>query len=244
MSISSTKTKDLATATERDPRWAADDGPRQRSRRQLLLFSPDHRGLLPPVLRGPAPPPRERAVPFHPSGCRAGGVPPLQALQARPAVHRRAARGAGDRGLPPDRVLRGRAEPRGPRRRRRDEPLPFPPGVQGGHRAHATGLCRGAPGRAGPPRAQAGAHGLGRHLRIRLQLQRAVLSGIGSDARHDAERLPGRRRRSRDPVRRGPVLAGRDPGRPKRAGSLRHPAGRRSRRPGARAGGPLSRRRR
>ena len=95
MSISSTKTKDLATATERDPRWARMTA-RDSGADGSFFYSVRTTGVYcRPSCAVAAPPPRERAVPFHPSGCRAGGVPALQALQARPAVHRRAARGRG-----------------------------------------------------------------------------------------------------------------------------------------------------
>ena len=142
--------------------------------------------------------PRRENVAFHAS-CRR----PRRRASARASAAGRTSRRSPSarrrrwRGLSPDRGGRRGAEPRRAGRGRRPEPLPLPPRVQGGHRRDAEGLCRRAsrPARAG--RARAARDGDRGDLRRRLQLQRPLLCRRDRAARHDAERVPRRRRRSR-----------------------------------------------
>ena len=77
---------------------------------------------------------------------RAGRLPPLQALQARPAFARGASRREDRASLPADRDRRRGAEARRSCRRRGLEPLSLPPHLQAGARRHAEGLRHGASG--------------------------------------------------------------------------------------------------
>ena len=62
----SEKITDLAAATESDPRWASVVARVRRGGRHLLLLGPDHRRVLPPVVRGAAGAAGERPVPRRP----------------------------------------------------------------------------------------------------------------------------------------------------------------------------------
>ena len=143
--------------------------------------------------------PRRGNVSFHRTtcGCRTRRLPAVQALPAERRAAGRTARRRCCQGVPPDRGGGDHADSRRARRERRDEPLPFPPRLQGGHRGDAEGVCGGA-SRQARARASCGrANGDRRDLRRRLQFQRPLLRDRRQSARHDADRLPRRRLRRR-----------------------------------------------
>ena len=94
------------TTTERDSRWAAVVA-RDRAADGKFFYSVSTTGVYcrPSCAARPA---RPENVAFHATRADAeqAGLPPVQALQARPAGAGRAARGEGRRGLPADRGRR------------------------------------------------------------------------------------------------------------------------------------------
>ena len=87
--------------------------------RRLLLLGADDGCVLPPVLRRPARPARQRAISSDSAGGRGGGFPPVPAVPAGRAEPRAAARGGRGQGLPAD---RGGGDPAGSRCRSRRRP--------------------------------------------------------------------------------------------------------------------------
>ena len=216
-------------------------GPAARSglRRPVLRRGQDHRRLLPAELQVASGETRERPLLFDRRSGGAGGISRLQALPPRPARRDGPAGRGGAARLRADRVGRGSALARRPRRGSGAEPLPLPSRVQEGDRRDAQGLCgRGAGaarGREPPDRRD-------RHrgdLRRRLQLFEPLLRDRDGAARHDADRGAARRPRRRHPLRRRRGLARLRARRRHRQGRLRHHARRRTGRARARIAGPL-----
>src|SRR5712692_6404372 len=113
----------------RERRRTLGGSPAQRLRRgrRVLLLRADHRRLLPPLVRRAARAARKCPLPRELREGRSGRIPAVQALPAERGRPRRAPRRGRGEGLPPDRDVRGDAEPGRARRIRRNEPLSFPP---------------------------------------------------------------------------------------------------------------------
>ena len=201
----------------------------------------------PPAARGV---PGPRTSRFHDSAAaaeRAGFRPCLRCQPSGPALAERQA-AVVDGGLSPHRARRVDADPRRARAACRAERIPFPPRLQGRHRADAARLCRGA-------------H-RDRRLRERLVNRGGATDLTVTDAIYDAgfnssgrayaaadaalgmtpAALSRGRHGGADPLRRRRVFARLDPGGAERPRAVRDPARRRSRRAGARPAGSLSRR--
>jgi hypothetical protein len=89
---------------DQDPRWAAVVA-RDRTFDGKFYYSVGTTGVYcRPSLRRPPRQARERRVSHHARRCGKGGLSSLQALQARPALVDRAARGEDYGGLPPHRI--------------------------------------------------------------------------------------------------------------------------------------------
>ena len=193
----SAKNARLAATTEHDPRWAAVVARDAQGGRRASLLGQDHRRVLPAVLRGAPGAAGERPLPCDMRGRRAGGLPPVQALQARPAARWPSSRRRWSPSLPPHRGSGRAAESRHSWR---------PCGGLSPYHLHRvfkaiTGLtprAYAAAHRAKRVRehARQGRHGDRGHLRRRLQLQRPLLREVERGAGHDADGLSRRRRRT------------------------------------------------
>jgi hypothetical protein len=135
----------------------------------------------------------------------------MQALPADRAGHRGQPGRDGGQRVSDHRQGRGATRPRHPRRRGWRQPLPPPPGVQGGDGHHAQGVRRCQPRRTGArgtaPR-RAGERG---DLRCRVRIDRALLRPVQRAPRHDPDPVPRRCHRRRNALRRRAVLARRGP---------------------------------
>ena len=182
-------------------------------RRRLLLRSPDHRHLLPPVVPGPHPGVRQHHLLPEPGGRAGCRLPGLQAVPPRchagqPRLGRRR-----DRCRPRDAADRRRR--RRPRRRRGPGPagrLHAPPPVPHPHR-------RARRRAVGPGSREAGADRAGADRDHRPQLRRRGVRG------RLLQRAAVQRHRARG-LRRQPHPAPRSPRRPGRRRHRDHAAGR------------------
>ena len=137
-----------AASGREDAFWEA---VRRRDRTQdgaFFFAVSTHWRLLPAELRIAAGEARERLVLCDCRGCAAGRLSRLQALPARPARRARSPGRGGAARLRTDRIGRGSALARGPRRERGFKPVPLPPRVQEGRGRHAEGLRRCGAGAA------------------------------------------------------------------------------------------------
>ena len=203
------------------PALGGSAGAQSEGGRQVRLFGQEHRRVLPALVCRAHRQARERRLPRHAGRRRARGLSSLQALQARSALARRPARGQGRGAVPVHRERRGTADARRARAARGIERVSPASRVQGCHRPDAEGLCPCASREAGAQGAWQQRNGDAGDLRRWLQLAGPVLRGIESIARHDAHALSCRRRRHRDPLRGGRMLARVDPRRAKRARRVR-----------------------
>ena len=188
---------------QREPRSALGRGRRRgrRRRRHVLLLGAHHRRLLPAVVRG-ARRRGPRTSRFHATAAdaRARRLPALQALQARPAAARRAAHAALVAEL--CRLHRGgRARRRASTtlaRRAGLSPLPLPPRLQGGDRRDAEGLRRRASRQARARGARAPSDTVTEAIYdAGFNSSGRFYADVRRRARHDADRVPRRRRRHR-----------------------------------------------
>ena len=148
--------------------------PRRRRRRNVLLLGPDHRRVLPTLVRRTPAPPRERRFPPHDGRRRACRVSALPALQARRGRARATTAGDGRRTVPFHRACVGApyARPDGPPGRA----FAVAPAsdLQARDRPHPQGVCGGTSCTAHPRRARAVDHGDGgdpwRGLRLQWPL--------------------------------------------------------------------------
>src|SRR5688500_12741161 len=87
----SAKNTARATATERDARWTSVVA-RAPQAWYVLLLGPDHRCVLPAVVRGTSRKTGACEVSCDMPGSGAGGIPSVQAVQAGPGLSSRTAR--------------------------------------------------------------------------------------------------------------------------------------------------------
>ncbi len=234
-----TKTELLALATVGDPRWAA-VATRDPQADGRFFYSVRTTGVYcrPSCA---ARPPRPENVAFHATAAEARRAGFRACLRCRPDEPPLADRHAA---MVAElcRLLEAAETPPNARRAgaaREGQRLPPASRLQGRDRPDAESLRGGASRQAGARGARGRRHGDRGALRRRLRLERPLLRRGRQGARHDADALPGRRRRRRDPLRDRAVLARRDPRRLQRARRLRDRAGRRSGRSRAPAPGPL-----
>ena len=211
------RTDALAIGTEADPRWAAVRA-RDPHADGSFVYSVRTTGVYCRPCCG-ARPARPENVAFHDTPAEPNAPASAPASAAGPTSPRRGAQAAIVARL--CRFIESAEQPPSLERwpRRAAEPLPPASGVQGGHRADAQGL-RGRPSRPRRVRPQLG--------RSRTVTEAIYDAGYNSDGRfydeaptgagHDADRLPRRRRRHRDPLRGRRVFARLDPGRAERGG--------------------------